>query len=85
MPMVSLAQLPADGEAVHARQHDIQQGDVHAALLRVVFFDGLFPRAGLHDLIARPLEIDHHELADGRLVLANQDLFHRMSPSFPTL
>ena len=58
----------ADLEAVHIRQHDVQQGHTHVGV-QAQLLQGLLPGAGLDGLIPGAVEVDDHKAADVRFIL----------------
>src|SRR6266545_514367 len=68
------AQLPADVQAAHARQHDVQEDQVR------VLLDGEVDRgvaaAGFEDAVSLLLEVDLESLGDVLFVFYDQDLLH---------
>lgn len=48
----------ADGKAIDAGHHDIQNGDRKAVALLIKDTDGILAAADIHDLVAAALQID---------------------------
>ena len=71
----------ADLEAVDPRQHHIQQRHLHVRLF-FQLFQGLFPCAGLHSLIAGALQVNDHKAADVLLILQHKHFFGHILISF---
>ncbi len=77
-----LAQLPADRKAVVGpRHHDIQNGHVERPVFALVQLQGLLAVFRLCHLVARPLQIDDHKLADRLFILRHQYPFHASGSS----
>ena len=65
---VSRPDAAADLEAVHIRQHDVQQGHTHVGV-QAQLLQGLLPGAGLDGLIPGAVEVDDHKASDVRFIL----------------
>ena len=79
----TLTQLLADRKAVETGHHYIENHNVERLLRVVIGCDGVEAVVNISDLVAGPLEVDYHKVADGFLIFGNQDVFHMQAPFSP--
>ena len=72
----TLANLLADGKAVLAGHHDVQQADVKIAVVFVEHPQCFVAVGHIDHLIAGAAQVDDHKIADDVFVFRNQNSFH---------
>ena len=70
--LAGLPDLPADGEAVHAGQHDVEHDQVGLELAEAV--EGLDAVRHAFDLVALPAQVESRQLDDVLLIVDHEDL-----------